>query len=134
MRRYGFAVGSAGRRPGAGGAAVQRQDGGVVVVADVRLALLVAQHVSHPGRGVAEELREGTYRLAPGIHPEAVLVREHFDVELLDDVVRLRERLEAGVPAVQQATGVVHQAVAGELEQPLPGLGLASHGPLQLPL
>ena len=118
-------------RPGVGGAAVQRQDGGAVVVAAVRLAQLVAQHVAHPGRGVAEELRQGPHRLAAGVDPEAVLVLEDLEVELLDDVVGLRERLQAGVPAVQEATGVAHQAVAGELQQPLPGLGVARHGPLQ---
>jgi hypothetical protein len=31
---------------------------------------------------------------------------------------------------VQEEAGVVHQAVAGELEQPPPGLGVARHGPL----
>ena len=71
---------------------------------------------------------------APGIHPEAVLVREHLDVELLNDVVGLRDRLQARVAAVQHATCVAHQAIAGELEQPLPGIGVARHGSLQLPL
>src|SRR5262249_36531102 len=46
----------------------------------------------------------------------------------------LRERLQAGVAAVQQAPGVAHQSVAGDLQQPLPGFGVARHGPLQLPL
>ena len=53
---------------------------------------------------------------------------------MLDDVVGLRQRLHAGVTAVQQAAGVAHQAVAGEFEQPLPGRGVACRGPLQLPL
>ena len=83
---------------------------------------------------MAEELRQGLHRLAAGVDPEAVLVLEDLEVELLDDVVGLRERLQAGVAAVQEATGVAHQAVAGELQQPLPGLGVARHGPLQLPL
>jgi hypothetical protein len=83
---------------------------------------------------VAEELCQGPHRLATGVYPEAVPVLEDLDEELLDDVVGLRERLEAGVLAVQEATGVVHQAIAGELQQSLPGLGVARHGPLQLPL
>jgi hypothetical protein len=61
-------------------------------------------------------------------------VLEDLEVELLDDVVGLRERLEAGVPAVQEDASVVHQAVAGQLQQPLPVLGVARHGPLQLRL
>jgi hypothetical protein len=53
--------------------------------------------------------------------------------KLLDDVVGLGERPQAGVTAVQEAAGVARQAVAGE-PQPPPGLGVARHGPPQLPL
>jgi hypothetical protein len=63
---------------------------------------------------VAEELRQGAHRLAVGVDLETVLVLEDLEVELLDDVVGLFERLQAGVPAVQEATGVAHQAVAGD--------------------
>jgi hypothetical protein len=83
---------------------------------------------------VAEEFRQGAHRLAVGVDPEAVLVLENLEVELLDDVVGLGERLQAGVAAVKEAPGVAHQAVAGEFQQPLPGLGVALHGPLQLPV
>src|SRR5262245_36643504 len=118
---------------GVGGAAVQRQDGGTVVVAAVCLAQLVAQHVAQPGRGVAEELRQGAHRLALGVDPEAVLVLEDLEVELLDDVVGLGQRLQACVAAVQQAPGVAQQAVAGEFQQPLAGGDVAANGPLQKP-
>jgi hypothetical protein len=50
---------------------------------------------------VAEELRQAPHRLALGVDPEAVLVLQDFQVQLLDDVVGLRERLEARVSAVQ---------------------------------
>jgi hypothetical protein len=83
---------------------------------------------------VAEELRQGAHRLAVSFEPEAVLIPKDFDVELLDDVVGLRERFQAGVTAVQEAPGVVHQAVADEFQQPLPGFGVARQGPLQMPL
>src|SRR5262249_49588969 len=98
------------------------------------LAQPVAQDVAHPSRRVAEELRQGAHRLAIGLDPEAVLVLEDLDVELLDDVVCLRERFQAGVTAVQETPGVAHQAVAGGFPQPLPGFGVARHGPLQMPL
>src|SRR5262249_25246339 len=65
---------------------------------------------------------------------EAVLVLEDLEVELLDDVVGLRAGFQAGIVAVQEGPGVVHQAVAGEVQQPLPGLGVARHGPLQMVL
>jgi hypothetical protein len=55
---------------------------------------------------VAEEFRQRADRLAIGVDPEAVLVLENLDVELLNDVVGLGERLQAGVLAVQEATGV----------------------------
>jgi hypothetical protein len=58
------------------------------------------------------------------------LALEDLDVELLDDIVGLCERLQAGVTAVQEAPGVARQAVAGEFQQPLPGLGVTGHGPL----
>jgi hypothetical protein len=60
---------------------------------------------------MAEPLCQGPHRLATGVDPEGVLVLEDLQVELLDVVVGLRERLQAGVPAVQEATGVVHQAI-----------------------
>ena len=96
---------TAGAAARCGGAAVQRRGGGAVVVAAVGLAQLVAEHVAHPGRGVAEELRQGPHRLAVGVDPEAVLVPEDLEEESLDDVVGLGERLEAGVTAVQESAG-----------------------------
>jgi hypothetical protein len=33
---------------------------------------------------------------------------------------------------VQEAPGVAHQVVAGEFQQPLPGFGIARHGPIQM--
>lgn len=54
-------------------------------------------------------------RLAPGVDPEAVLVLEDLDVELLDDVVGLREGLQAGVAAVQEIPGLAGQAVDSSL-------------------
>jgi hypothetical protein len=83
---------------------------------------------------VAEERRQGAQRLAVGVDPEALLVLEDLEEKLLDDVVGLRELLQAGVAAVQEAPGVAHQAVAGEFQQPPPGLGVAGQGPLQMPL
>jgi hypothetical protein len=94
----------------------------------------VAQHVAHPRRRVTEELRQGAHRLAGGVDPEAVLVLENLDVELLNDVVGLGERLQAGVLAVQEAMGVAHQGIAGQFQQPTPGFGVGRHGSLQIPL
>ena len=45
------------------------------------------------------------------------VVLEDFDVELLDDVVGLRERLQADVPSVQEAAGVADKALASEFQQ-----------------
>jgi hypothetical protein len=82
---------------------------------------------------VTEELRQGAHRRAAGVDPEAVLAVEDLEVELLDDVVGLLERFQAGVPAVQEAAGVAQQAVAGQFQQPLAGRDVAGNGTLQKP-
>jgi hypothetical protein len=71
--------------------------------------------------------KEPQPRNSSGVEDEytPILVPEDVEVELLDDVAGLFERLQAGVAAVQQAAGVAHQAVAGQFQQPPPGLGVA---------
>jgi hypothetical protein len=88
-------------RVGVGGAAALPLGGGAAAAAAARLAQQVAQHVAHPGRGAAEELRQGPHRLAVGVGPEAALVPEGLEIAMLDDVIGLGERPQAGVRAVQ---------------------------------
>src|SRR5262249_9788402 len=110
------AAGQVAPWPRGGWAAIERQDGGAIVVAAVLLSQPVAQHFAHPPRRVAEELPHVSHLLAAGVDPPAVLIPAELAVELLNYVVGVREGSQAGGTAVQEAPGVAHQAVASEFQ------------------
>ena len=68
-----------------------------------------------------------------GVDPEAILVPEGLQVELLDDVDRSARTAPGGRGCCAGSGGrVAHQAFAGQLQQPLPGRDVAGQGPLHL--